>query len=263
MTGVVPLDDRGAALGDGLFETLLVVRGEPLGEALHVDRLARGCAVLGLPAPGRTAVRAAIVAAVWEAGLEQGRAAVRVSWSAGSGGRGLDRPAPPTPRLWASAGPAPALGGTATLVTAAVRRNEGSPVSRLKSLSYLDSVLARAQARAAGADEALMLNNAGEVACAAAANLFWREGDRLMTPDLGCGVLDGVARGRLIERAPRLGLSVETVRTPRAALDRAEAIFLTNSLIGVRPVIALDGRALRPDPLAEGLAALCSDLFEE
>jgi branched-chain amino acid aminotransferase/4-amino-4-deoxychorismate lyase len=250
----VPIDDRGFLLGDGLFETLLWRRGELVQFEAHADRLAAGCAVLGLPAPDREALRAAALAAVEAAGLAAGRAAVRLTWSAGSGGRGLDRPDPVRPGLYAAAAPSPPAAGSAVLATVEVRRNAGSPASRLKTLNYLDNVLARRQARAAGADEALMLNGQGEVACAAVANLFWFEGERLVTPALDCGVLAGVVRAEVLGAARALGLETLEVRAPRERLDAAAGLFLTNSLIGLRPVAGLDGRAVAPHPAQDALA---------
>ncbi|MEO8114387.1 MAG: aminotransferase class IV, partial [Phenylobacterium sp.] len=235
-------DDRGLTLGDGLFETLLAEAGSLRHAEAHLDRMAAGCAVLGLPAPDRAPARRLMAAALAEAGLGSARAAVRLTLTAGSGGRGLDRPEPLAPMLMATAAPAPAPQGPARLITSQVRRNDRSPASRLKSLSYLDNVLARAEARAAGADEALMLNTRGEVACAAAANLFWVKGGRLCTPDLACGVLGGLVRARLIAAAPGLGLEVVEVRAGPAELAEAQALLLTNSLAGVRPVASLDGR---------------------
>ncbi|HQR91089.1 MAG TPA: aminotransferase class IV [Caulobacter sp.] len=160
---MIPLDDRGLLLGDGLFETMLALDGAiPLVEA-HLDRLAAGCGALGLPALDREAARALCLSAPPPAG----RAAVRLTVTAGSGGRGLDRPAQIAPRLRATAALSTPIETPASLIIARTRRNEGSPASRLKTLAYLDNVLARAEATAAGADEAVMLNNAGRVACAA------------------------------------------------------------------------------------------------
>jgi len=257
---VIPTDDRGFALGDGLFETVLAREGELVLWPAHLARLARGCAVLGLPAPDAGACREAARAALDQAGLAAARAAVRLNWSAGPGGRGLDRPEPMRPRLTAQAAPAPRPAGPVAVATAAVRRNQGSPAARLKTLSYLDNVLARREARAAGADEAVMLNAAGDLACAAAGNLFWIAGGTLHTPALECGVLDGVMRGALVDRARAAGWRVVETAAPRSALDAAEAVLLTNSLIGVRAVARLDGRDLPPHPAAAELAALVSDL---
>ena len=253
-------DDRGLLLGDGLFETLRVERGAPVALRAHLDRLDQGCQTLGLPSPERRRTESAIAAAIAAAGLAHDNAAVRVNWSAGGGGRGLDRPAVLTPRLWCAATPAPAGLGAARLVTVGVRRNEGSPLSRLKSLAYLDNVLARAEAQARGADEALMLNNRGVLACAAAANLFWIEAGQLFTPALACGVLSGVVRAAVLSAAAAIGLAAHEIQAWPEALDRADGVFLTNSLIGLRPVRRLDERTLPIPALIGELAQRCSEV---
>ncbi|MBO9543591.1 aminotransferase class IV [Caulobacter sp.] len=233
---MIPHDDRGLLLGDGLFETMLALDGDLPFIAAHLDRMAAGCEVLNLPFDRAQAERI-----VREAAPAAGRFAVRLTLTAGSGGRGLDRPAAPVPVLFAKAAPSVPPTTPATLIIATTRRNEGSPASRLKSLSHLDNVLARAEAAAAGADEAVMLNNRGEVACAAAANLFWIREGRLFTPRLDCGVLAGVTRARLLARH-----DVEEVVAGVEALETADAIFLTNSLIGVREVSKLGGKEFAP-----------------
>ena len=250
---MIPLNDRGLTLGDGLFETMLARDGVLVLLNEHLARMARGCAALGLPAPDPAEVRRLCEAA---AETVDGRAAVRLTLTAGSGGRGLDRPAAPSPRLFATAAPSPRPEAPAVLVTASVRRNEGSPASRLKTLSYLDNILAREEARAAGADEALMLNNRGEVACAAAANIFWIGEGRLYTPALDCGVLDGVIRAKVLDSAPTVSLQPVEIRAARSELNAAEAIFLTSSLVGIRPVGRLDGVDLSEHPTVLQLAAL-------
>ena len=254
MSGLqVPADDRGLLLGDGLFETLLAVNGELRAFGAHLDRLRRGCAVLGLTPPAAATALAAIDAALDGAGLRRGRAAVRLTLTAGSG-RGLDRPEGAAPRLiaTASAFSPPVL--PVRLATATVRRNAGSPASRMKTLSYLDNVLARREARAAGADEALMLNTRGEIACAAAANLFWISGGRLFTPALDCGILDGTVRAEVLAAAGAMGVETAEVSAPYEALGGAEAVFLTNSLAGVLAAASLDGRALGGHLLIDALS---------
>jgi len=242
----IPFDDRGLTLGDGLFETLLADDGELVAFDAHAARLERSCLMLGLPAPDRVGLRAAAAEALADFGLETTRSAVRLTWTAGSGGRGLERPAVLAPRLFATAAAAPKPTTPARLVTVDVRRNDTSIAARLKTLSYLDNVLARREALARGADEALMLNTRGEIAGAAAANIFWLEDDRLFTPALDCGVLAGIARGEVMATAAAAGLTVEEVRARPEALGGAQGVFLTSSLIGLRPVVALDGRAQQP-----------------
>lgn len=249
-TASVPLDDRGLLLGDGLFETVLAVEGELVGSAAHLERMAGGCAVLGLPPLDADLAVRLMRSAL--AGIAAPRAAVRLTLTAGSGGRGLDRPEAPAVRLLATAAPSVKPVGPVRLITSSVRRNEGSPAARLKTLSYLDSVLARAEAREQGADEALMLNARGQAACAAAANLFWVREGRLFTPALDCGVLAGTMRARVLAAAARLDVEAVEVRETSTG---AEAMFITNSLIGVRAVSALDEVVFAPNALVERLAA--------
>jgi branched-subunit amino acid aminotransferase/4-amino-4-deoxychorismate lyase len=218
---MIPPDDRGFTLGDGLFETVLAEKGALADWDAHWTRLLAGCEALGLPAPREAAVQTRAVKALEKAELTKTRAAVRITWTAGSGGRGLDRPEALSPRLVVTAAPAPLPKKPARLITAAARRRE---------------------ALMAGGDEAVMLNLAGRVACAAAANLFWLEGEDLYTPNLNCGILPGTMRARVIAGACASGRKVNEVAAPPEALFRARAIFLTNSLIGVRDVAELDGR---------------------
>ncbi|MES2034308.1 MAG: aminotransferase class IV [Pseudomonadota bacterium] len=245
----MPLDDRGLLLGDGLFETILAKDSRLVLFEDHIARLTAACASMALPAPGEAEARELCHLAISDAGPEP-RLAVRLTMTAGSGGRGLARPDEVEPHIFAVAAPAPKPEGPAELVTSPVRRNEGGPSARLKSLSYLDNVFARQLAAPA---EALMLNNAGEICCAAAANIFWVKNGELFTPALDCGVLDGVMRRQVteIER-------VQEVRAPRAMLETADAIFLTSSLIGIRPVATLDGVALRTHPLVEKVSRALS-----
>jgi branched-subunit amino acid aminotransferase/4-amino-4-deoxychorismate lyase len=251
---VIPFDDRGLLLGDGLFETVLALDGVLQRWPAHMARLAAGCATLGLPAPDIAEAETLARGALWSAQLQKGRAAVRLTLTAGSGGRGLDRTEPLSPRLFATAAASPAPTGPARLITSTVRRNAGSPAARLKTLAYLDNVLARREARAAGSDEAVMLNGAGEVACAAAANLFWLADGRLFTPSLECGVLAGVARAAVLAAAPGLGLEIAEVRAGAEAARGAEAVFLTSSLIGARAVGDWDGRGYAANAMVARIA---------
>ena len=248
---MIGLDDRGLLLGDGLFETVLARAGELVDLEAHLARMVAGCAVLGLPAPDPGQAEALMRRALTDAGLTRGRAAVRLTYTAGSGGRGLDRPQAPQPRLFATAAAAAVPAGPARLMISTVARNEGSPASRLTTLAYLDTVLARREALAADADEAVMLNGRGEVACAAAANLFWIAQGQVFTPSLACGVLDGIVR-----RAVMAAVTVQEAAVGAEALAGAQAVFLTNSLIGVREAASLDGRRFEPSARVAQIAGL-------
>ncbi|HRD46594.1 MAG TPA: aminotransferase class IV [Caulobacter sp.] len=246
----MPLDDRGLLLGDGLFETILAIDGDLVLFDRHIERLRAGCAYLDLPRPDAEATRKLCELALGDTGMTSGRVAVRLTLTAGSGGRGLDRPEATEPHVFATVSRAPRPEGSIGLWTATVRRNQHSPTSRLKTLSYLDNVLAR---REAAPSEALMLNTDGVVACAAAANVFWITDGRLFTPALDCGVLDGVMRREVLNRAAAFGLSVREGHFPPTAIAEAEAVFITNSLVGVRRVHWFDGSDMPGLPLVQEL----------
>jgi branched-chain amino acid aminotransferase/4-amino-4-deoxychorismate lyase len=247
MSDAVPADDRGLLLGDGLFETVLFKAGRAILWAEHIDRLARGCAALGLPAPDADALGRTAAAALASAGLGEARAAVRLSWTAGSGGRGLDRPSHVKPRLIVSAAPSERPTSPAVLALSDIRRNETSPTSRHKTLAYLDNVMARRQARAQGADEALMLNSQGEIAGCAAANFFWIE--------------DNCLRAQVLQSAQTVGLQPVETRAGLEALRGVEGMFITNSLIGVRLVASLDSRVIGADPRIEPLKRALAEVI--
>ncbi len=228
--------DRGFTLGDGLFETLRCLGGEPQQLDAHLARLSEGAAVLGIPLPMPLARLAEAMRATLAAcGLSQ--AALRLTLTRGPGARGLAPPLDSTPTLLITAAPLPPPLPPARLITATItRRNQFSPLSRIKSLNYLDNILSRQEAQHAGADDALMLNTLGLAAETSVANLFAVIGGELVTPPLSDGALPGVMRGRVIMSASAVERSLA-----RADLLTAGEIFLTNSL-GIRSVIELDGR---------------------
>lgn len=232
----LPDDDRGLLLGDGLFETLMAVEGRLLYAEAHYARLWQGCVAIDLPGPDFDAFQLACEASVRAAGLKATRAIVRLNLTAGSGGRGLARLDQPDIRIWARAfplGPTPLEVG---LRPSTIRRNESSPTSRYKTLNYLDNIMARHEARRMGFDDALMCNSRGEICCASAANIFWWEDGRLLTPALDCGVLAGVTRSRVLELAPGLGIDVAEVHIPYDPARLAGGGFICNSVMGLVPL---------------------------
>ena len=240
--------DRGLLLGDGLFETLLALDGKVQRPLVHLARMGLGCAALGLPAPDQDEAMRVMADALSTSGLTHGRAALRLNWTAGSGGRGLNRPLTLEPRLWATAAASLRPDHPARLMLASVRRNATSVTAHHKTLAYLDNVMARREALAVGADEAVMLNQDGDLACAAASNLFWIEGTQLLTPDLSCGVLAGTERARVLAAAAEAGIEARPVQASAEALQRADGIFLTNSLNGLWPVSHWQGAAVKTSP---------------
>ena len=235
---VIAAGDRGLLLGDGLFETLRFSGGRLLRQAAHEQRLRASCAALDLACPlDRIALSAIVGEMAARAGLRQ--AAIRLTLTAGSGQRGLARPAMVQPSCLITAAPLPEIPAALSLATVSGRRSTGSIAARHKTLSYIDNVMARREAGRAGADMALILDTDGCLSGTDCANLFWIRDGRLFTPSLACGVLAGTVRAALIA-----GLTVEQDGFAVSALDEASCVFVTNALMGAVVVSELDGRPL-------------------
>ncbi|MET1028373.1 MAG: aminotransferase class IV [Dongiaceae bacterium] len=252
--------DRGLLLGDGIFETILVRSGHAQHLEMHLQRLTDSASRLGIPMPiDAPGIAVAVDHLVAAKALHNGLAALRITLTRGAGYRGLLPPEAPEPHLLMTATPyhPPAQTGfTACLVS--IRRNEGSPLSRIKSLNYLDNVLALQEAVAAGADEALLCNNAGFLCCGSRTNLFVVREGKLLTPPLSDGVLDGIQRRIVMQRATEAHYPVlEQSLTPADLADIDEAL-VTNSLMEIMPLVRIDSRALAIGPVTRALIDLVS-----
>ncbi|MBK5187498.1 MAG: aminotransferase class IV family protein, partial [Gemmatimonadaceae bacterium] len=127
---------------------------------------------------------------------------------------------------------------------ASARRNEHALTSGVKTLSYTESVLALAHAKAAGADDAIFLDTAGHVCEATASNLFALLDDVLVTPPLSCGVLPGITRAAVLELAPALGIAVSEREIAEPELATASEIFLTSSIREIAPLARIATTAI-------------------
>jgi len=178
-------------------------------------------------------------------------AALRLTVSRGLGERGIVPPANPTPTVLITANPLPPTPEPAKVVIAtSTCRNEKSPLSRIKSLNYLDNIIARSEATARGADDALMLNTVGNVVCGSVGSLFLLVDGGLLTPPVSDGALPGLARADVITLA-----KAEEQTITRDMLARAAEAFLTNAL-GVRPITHIDGT-----PVGDGEPGLITQLL--
>jgi len=130
----------------------------------------------------------------------------------------------------------PEFAAGVTLAPVSIGRNPSSPLSGLKTVSALETILMLDQARRAGADEALVMTLDGIVASAAAANLFWAREGRLETPSAGCGILEGITRARALDIAREEGIDVAEGRYAPGILREASEMFVTNSLVEIVPV---------------------------
>ncbi|MBC8340020.1 MAG: aminotransferase class IV [Rhodospirillales bacterium] len=239
--------DRGLTLGDGVFETMAVRGGQIPRADAHLARLGRGASVLGieLPMAGEDLLEA-LKSVIAANAISDG--AVRLTCTRGPGPRGLLPPQTPSPSLIITGAGTPlGLGEPVSAIIATeTRRNEHSPLSRIKSLNYLDNVLALGEAVAKGADDALMLNGAGNLACATSANVFAVIGGNLVTPPVQDGCLDGVLRADVLG-----ALGGEERTLAPGDLAGASEAFLTNCF-SVRPLIMVDGQQIgngKPGPI--------------
>ena len=244
--------DRGLLLGDGLFETMRVVEGQVLQWRRHWERLCNGAQTIRLVLPWTVDELCAAVGQTLHANNLR-EATVRLTVTRGflPAVRGLLPPADAPPTLLIRATPfAPYpdhlyRDGMSVIVSRRVRRNEQSPLSRVKSLCYLDNVVARQEAAETGADEALLLNTQGGVACATAANIFSVQGGHLRTPPVADGALPGTLRALVCaELAPSMGRKVDESQLDEPGLLTSDEVFLTNALMGVMPVCAIDGQQI-------------------
>ena len=235
-----PLDhtDRGLTLGDGLFDTGLALGGRVAFAEAHIARLVDSAERLGIPAEAER-IRAAMRAV---AGQGE-RLAIRTTLTRGSGPRGLKPPEDPHPTLFVTAAPSTKAASFAPLRLwlTGIARNDTSPAARLKTLGYLDAVLAAREAAAAGCDEALFCNTKGRVACAGTGNLFALFGATLVTPPLTDGVLAGIIRAEVLGLAAKCGLQAEERSLGPSEFLGADAVFLTNSLRLLAPVTEIGG----------------------
>jgi len=234
----LPLDDRGLLLADGLFETVLLEGGEPRLLRQHLQRWRESAALLGMDAPPDPAVVLNLAAAaVHRSGILTG--ALRLNWSRGGGGRGLDPDPAGAPesagRFWLQLSPwTPRFTPVAVIVSPTERRCSTSLLSRCKTFAYGSAIQARRQARSAGAEDALLESTAGGLCCATAANLLVLRGGHWLTPPLHSGCLPGVMRQRALE----LGVAREAtdaIDTDQFNDGSISQACLVNSL-GCRPL---------------------------
>jgi len=252
---LLTVTDRGFQVGDGIFETLLVVGGRVLELPLHASRLQTSAEVMAMPLPDDLVRRLGhAIADLCRANRLDGseaRVAVRVTVSRGAvEGRALLPPDDVRPNLvvqaWRVDPPPPELLSRGLhLAISKVRRDPTSPLATVKTTSRAEFVYAQLEAHQRGADDALFLTTDGHLAEATSASLFLVEGMGLATPSLDCGILVSTTREWVISSGgPGLGIAVRQDHlTPNDLFDADEA-FLASSVAGIVPITGVDGRPI-------------------
>ena len=256
----VPVNDRGFMYGDGLFETLRVVNGRPFRAAEHLDRMARGADFLKIKSPFTPDELKAFAGQIIEKN-QMREAILRVVLTRGPGERGYTPHASGRPTVAMTLHPAPPLDPPAQwkLVTSSYRVPAPDPLAAFKTLNKLAHIMARIEAVERGGDEALLLNTDGEVVEAASGNVFWISRNRVCTVPDKCGALPGITRAVALEICSASGLQTNQRIIKPEALQQAEGIFVTQSVFGVVPVIALDGKPVARSPLVAQLRLAYSE----
>lgn len=259
---VVKVNDRGFMLGDGLFETLRVMNGKPFRMAQHLERLVRGANFLKLKLPFPPKELEKFALRLVETN-QMPDAVLRLTLTRGPGGRGYSPKGAEHPTLLMTLHPAPAVVHPLEwrLITSKFRIPASDPLSAFKTTSKILHIMARAEAEECGVDEALLLNTNGEVAEAASGNVFWVHQDQLCTVPTGRGVLPGITRAIVLEICQSLGLATNKRVIKLEALRGSSGIFVTQSSLGIVPVISLDGEPVAPSPLADQLAGVYNELL--
>jgi len=260
--------DRGFTLGDGVFDTMRAVGGRVFRLEDHLSRLECAARTIGIQMPVESPELVRAISTVLEAN-RLADALVRVTLSRGvPAERGLLPPASPSPSLIVIATafteyPREWYEKGYRTVTSQIRRNASSPLSRIKSCNYLDSVLARMEASVLGAEEAILINTSGDLACGASSNVFLVRGGTLVTPSLESGILDGITRRTVLELAAQLGFAHSQRPVRPEEMDLAQEIFVTNTAVGIMPVVAIDGRPVGRGSTDPSLSALLREAYSE
>ena len=248
--------DHGLTVGDGVFETIDIRRGQPFALTRHLQRLARSADGLGIAVPDLDLVRRAVDEVV--AANRPERAAIRVTVTSGDGpigsGRGDGGPTilvyirptkawPPSEAVWVVPWP----------------RNERGALAGVKTTSYGENAKALAYAHERGASEAIFGNTLGNLCEGTGTNVFVVTEGELITPPLGAGCLAGVTRELVLE----LGLGALERDLPLSALAKADEAFLTSTTRDVGPIASVDGTPLPNGTGGPGpVAKRCQSAFE-
>lgn len=257
----VSVFDRGLHFGDGLFETLSCRAGKPRFLRLHLERLAEGCARLGLKGCDLATVRAEVLqlasqadASIVKIIVTRGDARVR--------GYGIDGSEQVTRLALRYPWPAqtPAEGFRVGL--GAMRLGENPALAGLKHLNRLEQVLAQREKDARQLDELLLSSSSGRLISGIASNVFLVRAGVLHTPRLDvCGVA-GIMRRVLLKEARKAGIASEEAALRVEDLDAADEVFVSSSRLGLVPVVSIESRERAVGPVTRRLEALIAPMLE-
>jgi branched-chain amino acid aminotransferase len=238
---VLSVTDHGVTVGDGVFEAIKVVDGQPFALSRHLERMTRSAAGLGLPELPTEDVRRGVAAVLDGVDLPRGK--LRITYTGGVAPLGSGRGDGP-PTLVVVADVLDPAAESASIVTVPWPRNERGALAGLKTTSYAENVVALAYARERGGSEAVFANLAGHLCEGTGSNVFYVVGGELRTPSLASGCLAGITRALLLE-----WYGGREVDEPIEVLDEAEEILVVSTTRDVQGVTRCDGRELSIGPV--------------
>jgi len=265
---VVSVFDHGFLYGDGVFEGIRVYDGNVFRLQEHIDRLYESAKTIDMQLPLTPAEMIAATLRTVAANNKQD-AYIRLVVSRGYGDLGIDPAKCETPTVAIIVAsivlyPAEYYDKGVPLITSHIRRIPPECLDpRIKSLNYMNNILAKIDARRAGVPEALMLNSMGFVAECTADNIFIVKDGALKTPDLLYGALGGITRGAVMELAEQVGIGVKETRLAMHDMYNADECFLTGTGAEVVPVISIDGRQIgdgQPGAMTRQLSGAFAEL---
>lgn len=259
-TAEIAVSDRGLNYGDGLFETIAVFLGRPEMLAEHLQRLQRGCDQLKIPFREWNTLQDEIEQLASVAATSE-RAVIKVIVTRGSGGRGyqIAEDSEPQRIVMLSAWPErPQTPAKLRFCTTTLGCNPA--LAGIKHLNRLEQVMARAEwddplDQLEEFDEGLMSNVQGYVVEGTMSNLFIVQEGQLITPDVNrCGV-SGIMRQHVLNLAAIIGIETKVALLSKDEIVKADEIFITNSLMGIRPVALLESQEFSTGPVTGQLMA--------
>jgi branched-chain amino acid aminotransferase len=253
--------DHGLLYGDGVFEGIRIYNAKVFRLRQHIDRLYESARHIALELPlGREQMTQAVLDTVKANAKQDGY--IRLVVTRGGGSLGLDPNRCSDPQVIVivddiSLYPVEFYEKGLEVITASIVRNHANAVNpRIKSLNYLNNILAKIEAVRAGCQEAVMLNPNGEVAECTGDNIFLVKRGVLRTPHLAAGILEGVTRNAVIELAREAKVPVQEMALTRHDIYSADECFLTGTAAEVVAVVKCDGRPIgngKPGPVTRQL----------
>lgn len=263
--------DHGLLYGDGIFEGIRFYNGRVFRLEEHLDRLWDSARSICLEIPmTKEEMTEALLETIRRNGMRDGY--IRQIVTRGVGNLGLNplqckRPSVIIITATIALYPEEVYRNGLTIVTCATRRMNAAALNpAVKSLNYLNNVMARIEANLAGADEALMLNDAGNVAECTADNVFIIKKGHVFTPPIAAGALRGITRAVAFDAAIELGYPMAEADITRHDVFTADECFLTGTAAEVIPVIKADGRMIgtgKPGPMTSRIIAKFRELTRE